>query len=64
LQLSPQIAPHDITLWQLTLQLFPQDDVQLLTSWHTDEQLFPQTLPQKLPTLWQSCEQPSPVQPR
>jgi hypothetical protein len=61
---SPQMAPHDDTLWQSRLQSFPHDAVQSGTSWHTDEQSLPHTVPHVLPTLWQSCAQPSPVQPR
>src|ERR1019366_5703354 len=36
----------------------------VLTSWKSDEQPLPHTVPQVSPTLWQSCEQPSPVHPR
>jgi hypothetical protein len=61
---SPQMAPHDDTLWQSRLQSFPHDAVQSGTSWHTDEQSLPHTVPHVWPTLWQSCAQPSPVQPR
>jgi hypothetical protein len=58
------MAPHDDTLWQVMSQSFPQDDVHAFVSWQSDVQWSLQTVPQALPTLWQSCEQPSPVHPR
>jgi hypothetical protein len=63
-QRSPQMASQREVLWQSRLQSLPQDAVHVGTSWQVAEHRSLQTVPQVLPMPWQSCEQPSPVQPR
>jgi hypothetical protein len=58
------MAPQVEVLWQSRMQAFPHDSVHVGTSWHVAVQPSLQTVPQVSPRPWQSCEHPSPEQPR